>query len=784
MALGLRKSGANRLSLVRGSVKALVEPRVVSNDKLTNSQAKILQEYIRKAQLTGMCVGALVASEEWDVRPLVVERGQLTITRFTNPDTGSIEVGVKNLRTTLMKLSSFSFDSGLLNYGTSDDQIWARRRFYQNTMYDLATGISGMPARHRLRRVRAILQAIESFHKCEIFHGHLCAANLAWDGERPLFLDIGFACNTGNKEFIEDLAPEIRQGSIVNSSTDIFGLGLIISEILPREAFLEEYDIIERMLSEDLLARPTVNEAIDFFIESEHTWQDKQFSARSKKSIVKVDNLLDVISERPPVIAPPPPVLKPIEQEEVFDDIDAEAEIQAAGRTFIFSAVTVLILLGVWAFHQPIARYFSRSGQQIVGSFEELWQSGQPSLMQVVAQEAIEGKNRMAQSVIISSVMQGKSPIRVKTDLLRFVFNPTWEEQLSEDDRLLVLSLALVGLKETTPDFEALLKAHPIVLLGIVGTLNVDVEVPALARVPITQLIKLPAPYNTVFSEIAKVKATNLSDISVRSAAHLILGVDAQDQMLQKYFSNSQNDLEIFRYLRGIIPLFNNRPGLDVTTYTHLLLRSKVFAQTSRWFDDEPLAKWDELNRGERLGILAGMFPKTPLSFERLCDLMKFPNPKVAQDAAKELRDRFYGPKLESLLSFMSSRQNSLTRAQTISIMAALPLTGNEADNFFARWFGGNPDPNSVLSIMLIRTEAPKNDIFNIQAANYLANTQIDLPFNKLEKLILHPEPLARALAYSHMRKQDPQELKLLKSMAIAEPDKKLRETIKLRLND
>jgi hypothetical protein len=784
MALGSRKASFPNLSLVSGGAQQLLKPRVISHDKLNNNQLRYLQEYQRRAQLGGQCVGALVGVEDWDIRPLVVEGGKLTITRFTRPDNTLLDVSINSLQTTLMKLSAYHGVQALIKHGASGNQIWLRRSFYQNTMYDLAGGITGMPAKQRLRRVRELLKTIESLHHNEIFHGHICTSNIAWEGEKPIILDIGMACSMSQKSIIEDIAPEIKQGALVNESTDVYGLGMVISSILPRAAFQDENAMIDRMLSEDILSRPTLDQAIDFFIDAEHGWHDKQLRAHSKQSFVKVNNLVDPTIEQRVAIKTAPPI--DIYEEDLDEEMLAsqvEANKAAAGRAFMISAFSVLMLLFVWTYHEQISNLFNSSGQRIEGSYEDLWQSGQPSLMQVVAKLAIDDRNRLAQATIIGSALKGQTPVRVKTDLIRFVFDAKWEEKLSEDDRSLALSLALAGIRDQAPNLNILQKAHPIVLLGIIGTLNVDVQVPALAQVSVERLNQLPNPFNQVFKEISKTKGLTLADTSVRAAAHLVLGDDAES-MIVKYFEKSQSDLEMFRYLRALTPIFSMRTGLDTTTYSYLLSKSKIFAQTSRWFDEEPLGKWEEVSRAQKLSILAGGEVKAQLTFERLCDLMKFPNPKVSEVAALELKDRFYGGKLEGLLKFMSSRENRLTRAQTISIMAALPLTGHEADTFYARWFAGNPDAESVNTMLLLRSDVSKSDVFNIQAANYLTSKSFTISIANLKKMVIHPEPLARALAYSRLRKSVPEELELLQSMALAEPDNSLREKIKARLRD
>ena len=677
-----------------------------------------------------------------------------------------------------MRISATPQLAPYLHYGILDDRIWVRRPFYQYTMRETLANLTTLPVVQRYRMSQILLTALQQLHAYDIFHGHLCTSNIAWEGEKAVILDHGLATASSKHNDYPDLAPELRHGSTVQATTDFYGAGNILLELFPEADFEEEYNYLKEMVSEEIFSRHSLNQAKGFLLNAEYNWSVAQEENRRRFQNSKVSNLTEV-SKPIPVKAEPEPLPEVPAADEFDFALQSDATHEISASVIKISFLFLVSILVLWVYRDRIPTFFSGQPQQeIRASFDELWKTGQPSMMKLVAVAAVKDGNRIAQATIVKDVFDGNKPLKVKTELIRFVFDPSWEDRLSEEDRKLTLTLSLAGLvSDLNPDLSKLDQSNPIVLLGILGTLNIEAPVSNLNVISASKLSDLPAPFGSMYSDLTKDHDLKLSDTSVRALSHIILGATDENK-ISKYFSQAKNDLELFRHLRVILPLFERRPGMETTVFTLLISRSKVFAQTSRWFDDEALAGWDKIDRKDKIGILVGIPTKKELSFEQYCDLLMFPNPKVAKNAAEVLKTKFFSGKMGALLAFLSSSENHLTRNQVISIIPALGLSSKDASAYIGRWFANNPDPQSVLAMLLARSDAPKSDLFNLSAASYLANASWNANLDKLKKLTLHPEPLARTLAYSRLKKSNPKELEILKTMSLAEPDKRIRERI------
>ena len=136
----------------------------------------------------------------------------------------------------------------------------------------------------------------------------------------------------------------------------------------------------------------------------------------------------------------------------------------------------------------------------------------------------------------------------------------------------------------------------------------------------------------------------------------------------------------------------------------------------------------------------------------------------------------------DDLTRHLMSGHSTLTRVQTISLVLALKSEEEEKGAYVGTWFSTEPDPETVLELLLIAKQFPANHPFAVHAARYLISHEWNVSIEKLKQLALHTEKLARILAYSKLDTTLPDHRKLLEQLSVIEPDAKVRKELKLKL--
>ena len=207
---------------------------------------------------------------------------------------------------------------------------------------------------------------------------------------------------------------------------------------------------------------------------------------------------------------------------------------------------------------------------------------------------------------------------------------------------------------------------------------------------------------------------------------------------------------------------------------------SERFAPQIRWFEEDESVGWMASAASQRLAIMMGDLRGLPL--QQLVDLLRSPLKPLRAEAVRQLSERY--PAEKGALTYLASAISALSRFQTVSLVAALAQTGEAQFSFVQSWFESGPEPEDVLGLLLARANVKELDPFNVEAARYLNLQTIKLSRKQIEQLVTHPEPLARALAYSQLRLSEPSDRKLLESMAQVEPSARLRGELMERLAD
>ncbi|MCO6429697.1 MAG: protein kinase family protein [Deltaproteobacteria bacterium] len=761
-------------------------PAFVGQDALSSDQLATVQNYISRCALQGVCVGALVGSERWDLRPLVIEKGALTLLRFTSPD-AAFQKNFSSFQAYLSRVQSIGDLPSTIYFGSSEGQLWVRRRFYRNTLCECEGEIRKESKHDRLQRLSQIVEQVKRLHSYGMFHGHIAPSNIAWYEQNAVLLDYGFASfKASGRETKPSDAPELNSGAF-GPHTDLFGLGMLMATLFAEELSPEEERFVDSLLSPNPSLRPTILQMEDFL---GYRLRDSRPKQKTKPAVIR---LTDPIEIDPAIDLDATQIISPedlrrltYKPAEPVSAHTAEHKQSVPGFELPAKLLAGMIMVFLAAYIFAYKMFFSAEVpdlQPVIEAPAELWHSGQPSLMQQVARAAVVQKDRLAQAVIIQDSLAGSQPRQVRGDLIRTVFNPQWEADLSESDRVLALKLALGALIPAelngTPN---LAEAHPAVVFAVLGSLPIDLKLGNTQDITVQRLTTLPAPFGKVFAELKPLGIYSGQDPSIRALCHLLQG-KITESAVASYFDKAADDLVTFIKLRALVPLFAEQQELEEAVYLYLFTNSRLFARMMRWFDDEPLADWSKISRSERFLLLVGSMPERPFTFEQFADLLTFPSERIRSSARRELSAKYFSGKMVPLLAVLGGSENQLTRAQTISIVAAFLLTGHQADAFYTRWFSGGPDAGTVLAMLSSRSDAGSKDLFNYKAAEYLHKASWSAPLDVLKRLLAHPEPLARTLVYSRLDVNKPEELQILKTMATGDPSPLLRSFIQKRLS-
>ena len=155
----------------------------------------------------------------------------------------------------------------------------------------------------------------------------------------------------------------------------------------------------------------------------------------------------------------------------------------------------------------------------------------------------------------------------------------------------------------------------------------------------------------------------------------------------------------------------------------------------------------------------------------------------MREQAAVELKKRFFRDADGNLLLTLSGPGNRLTREQTIALVSALALDPAKRTPFVTAWFGLKPAPDTALLILLARSGYDSTDTFNLEASRYLRRTQWSATTEMLQLLAQHPEPLARTLAYSRLDPKIDAQKKILQDRISAEKDQGLLKMVMGKLS-
>lgn len=733
--------------------------RILSPEELSDAQRTIVTRTIAAAQTVGVLTGVLHGGAEWDLRPLILEHGVLTVIRSSDPELAFSQQHYGELRRTFRILIQVG---QALQSGEREGQLWIRRRYFSSTLLQKKEE-ERIPDKDVARFFSQLLKIYRQYLQFEVVHGHIHLGNVAYENGTLYLLDAGFAYHTPSRRFaLSNIAPEVSKNILSGLAADIYGLGLLARDAC--ENYLPSSDprraCISSMMHDEPSRRPSFE------------WVENVFTQRGEKGEVasSVGRLVERRDSVPKEEAPPPPQV-----------VSTPPKPSSSGFYWVVGGALAIALVF-------LARDRGDQGADPVESaipLDAYWSSGQPSYMKEVAEAAVDRGDSQARFIIIDSAMRGKNSPFVRGELIRLAFDPRWDNELTDEDRKVVLKISLGSLlPRSALGFTLAPPLHPGVVLALLASMEVNSAGAQLSRFPVDYLSSLPAPIGPAFKTLSQLKYPSVEAPESRALAHIVSN-DIRPQILESFLKQGEEAGLVLAKLEALKGLLADNQKLADALADHLEKNPGIGKELFSWFATDDLNLWKAIPKKARLLVALGVLPPKTFSFEQYVDLLRFPRQSVRKEALQGLTGETQDLRLLNVAIFLSGNDHSLSRTQVVGLMSALHAKGEVAYTLVSRWFKTDPDPSAVATVLITRGDSQEDlDPFSVEAARYLmgriAEVPLDLP--RIRKLLVHKEPLARAFAYMKLDPKKPEERQILQDMSVVEPNARMRKEITDRL--
>jgi len=776
--------------------------RTVSAEQFTPEQRATVDRVLSFVpRPPGVLVGAYFMDTPWDVRPLVLEKGVMTVARLSDPGLPAPRrEGLARVLGALAGVAGVVACGQVV--GPNGPQLWVRRRFASSTLGE-STSTDALSAIHPLHLARRLIGYIRYLDGLGVVHGHLVPNNVTVEGDAPVLLDFGFAGWTTPSARYRDLAPEIVRGEAPTAASDVYGLAIVLRHTIGSHVSAEQLRFLEGMMADAPGSRPLIGAVEAFFgghVPATTTPAPREITPparvgsgrlvapptpapemREEPRISPPPESPRVESQRP---SPPPPVTPESSTVPPQAPSAATKVVEHAGSglpLLVFCLGVVVVLAALFKFN--VIEWGGSSSEPSI-PYAVYWGSGQPPMMRQVAEAALRDLDPDAESVIVGDALRGESEASalVRTRLLRVGYNPLWQHELEENDRQTLLGFALLrvlpGEVPLLPDVKTL---HPGVLVALAADADIAANFPELSAVSLVDVAQLPAPFGPVFLELIKQKVENLGAPVARAASHLLAG-DVSREVFTVFLPEDLPEAELLPRVKVIVGLLAKMPGAERAFVAAVGERSTLGGFIG-WFHDDELVGWGKVALKDRLAIIAGLPTATQVTVEQSADLLRFPVEAVRKGAATRLR-RDLRERNVMIVDYISRGDAALSREQTVALVAALEVQGDTGPAFIQGWFATDPPSKAVVELLLARSEITEIDGFNVEAARYLKSRPWDFTLDQIEILARHGEPLVRALAYARLDPRDTAQRSILEKAAAVEASPKLKQQVleKLRV--
>jgi hypothetical protein len=423
---------------------------------------------------------------------------------------------------------------------------------------------------------------------------------------------------------------------------------------------------------------------------------------------------------------------------------------------FLVAAVGVFVVGWIIKDRNP-ALYFELASRlpilaaQHSAEYEAEWASRDRGRMAVVGRAGVIRREPAAINTMVNDLIAGVNPDGVNGAVMRVAMADGWRDELGPNDKHAALVFALEGLvPEGRAHISSVADLHAGVLLAILGKAPQSAIPSELLQLPVDTLTRLAAPFGELFTATKAMGVQKLGDPTTRGLAAIVTG-GTDSKAFDRFLGREAQEAHILAKVALILPIISTNEAAASELLGVLSDHGGNISTLVHWFEMSDVAGWRSVRAADKIALILGGLPQAQLNLAQLADLLTFPLERVRSDAASKLREVIPGQQGERLLLTLTTPTNGLTREQTVSLLSALALSPEARSPFVPAWFNLEPSPDAVMLILLSRSNADGNDLFNLEAARYLRRTQWGANHDILKLLASHPEPLARVLAYGRL---------------------------------
>jgi hypothetical protein len=755
--------------------------KLISPESLSPSQRSTLESYSRYFPAGSVCVNVMVGPEAWDIRPLILSLGKVTVIRFSAPLGDNL---ARSLAAELEAIAPLSDHQQRVQLLPGEGRFMVMRPYFQETLKDLLESGSLPREFSPLEISRSLVKRALELAERGSAHGHISPSNVIVRQGGVLLVDPLLGALHHSSDLY--LAPESSKGRSPVQSSDLFGLGRTIRALAREGLNPSQEACVERMILTEPRERATIAEIARVFGLRGETYQelsgrsDQDRASQTAHSGRLVRQSAGAKSPRPADAVTPDNTI----------ETSRGAEDKPKSLLTLLLIGGCLLSGGVWfikdrypALYFELASRIPLLAPQHSVEYEADWASRDRASMATVGRAALIRREPAAVNTIINDLISGSNPELVNGSVVRVALNESWRAELSPADQHAALVASLDQLvPEGRSQLQSLKDLHPGVLLALLGQGQSRFVTAEVKQLPVDILAKLPDPFGPLFSQVKAMGASKLGDDQVIGLAAIVTGNPAAGAF-KRFLGEESDPARLLAKVSVILPVVSASEPASAELLSAFAERGGELSTIIGWFDLVDLAGWSKLRSSEKLSLLLGNVPESGMTQARLADLLTFPLDAVRQQAIIKLAEIFKGQDVQRLLVTLATPSNGLTREQIISLLSALKLPAQNRTPFISAWFDLKPSPEAVLLILLSRSNVDSSDVFNLEAARYLRRSDWSASTDILKLLSVHPEPLARVIAYGRLNPSVDADRSILLERQLSESNESCLTVLKEKIN-
>lgn len=301
--------------------------------ELTEGEQFRVNELAKGVIPDGIITGVIRGMRSWDLRPLIREGSSTLILRLYGPEVMlSASYSDRALKQLQLLASLSDSNSGLIEFGTLDSQVFTLRPLYLNSLSERLSSGERFSFRLALGIALELVRILKTWQAEGIIHGHICPSNICFSATGEILIvdpgvsitqylsckELNALINVSDEKYI---APELVKLGVIDPRGDNYCLGLVLMELfrkVRRARDDRDYDPeLERMNSSDIEAISELASGLS----------DLNIDVRAPLEFA--ERLLDSRISRPEPTPPlkqelpPDPVLEPeIEPNSILSEIE------------------------------------------------------------------------------------------------------------------------------------------------------------------------------------------------------------------------------------------------------------------------------------------------------------------------------------------------------------------------------------------------------------------------------------------------------------------------------